>query len=111
MWSWSKPSVAEVELSEVTRWSPPVLWIDARTAEAYQSRHVPGAINVNEGEWERLLPGLLEAWQPNAKIIVYCDSAACDASQAVALRLHRELKLENIHVLKGGWTSWLKNKP
>ena len=111
VWSLLKPSVSEVDLSDVSRWTPPVVWVDARTLPAYQTRHVPGAILLNEGEWEQLLPGFLEVWQPNARIVVYCDSAACDASQAVALRLQRELKLSDIHVLKGGWASWLKTKP
>ena len=111
VWSLNKPSVAEVDLNEVTHWAAPILWVDARTAETYQIKHVPGAILLNEGEWEQLLPGFLEVWQPNARIVVYCDSQACDASQAVALRLQRELKLAEIHVLKGGWAAWLKNHP
>lgn len=101
----------EVEISEVAHWSPPVLWLDARTAEAFQSRHVPGAILLNEDEWDRYLPGFLEVWQPETKVIVYCDSAACDASQAVALRLRRELQLTKVHVLKGGWSAWQKSQP
>ena len=106
-WNWSKPSVAEVELSDVLRWPPPVLWVDARPAESYEKQHVPGALPLNDGDWERLLPGVIGVWQPNAKIVVYCDSQACDASQAVAVRLQRELNLRDVHVLKGGWASWL----
>ena len=110
-WSWSKPGVAEVDLSEVAHWTPPILWVDARTNAAFQLKHVPGAVLLNEGEWEQQLPGFLEVWQPSAHIVVYCDSAACDASQAVALRLQRELTITDIHVLKGGWATWLKNHP
>ena len=109
-WSWSKPGVAEVELSDVLRWPPPVLWVDARTVEAYGNRHIPGAISLNEGDWERLLPGLIAGWQPNSKVVVYCDSQACDAAQAVALRLQHELGLGDIHVLKGGWATWLHTR-
>lgn len=110
-WSWEKPGVPEVEASEVARWSPPVLWLDARTAEAYRNAHVPGAILLNEDEWEKQLPGFLQVWQPATKVIVYCDSAACGASQAVALRLQRELQLTDVHVLKGGWSAWQKAQP
>ena len=109
-WSWHQPRVDEVDLDEISRWSAPVLWIDARTASAYQTQHVPGAILLNEGEWEQQLPRFLEAWQPNARIVVYCDSSACDASQAVALRLQRELNLTDIHVLQGGWATWLRTQ-
>lgn len=110
-WTWTKPGVAEVDLSEVTRWSPPVLWIDAREAAAYHHQHIPGAVLLNEGNWEELLPGFLEVWQPGAKVVVYCDSQACDASQSVALRLQRELNLSEITVLKGGWASWKNLHP
>lgn len=111
VWSWTKPGVAEVDLGDVTRWSPLVLWVDARKTAAFQSEHIPGAIVLNEDEWNAQLPGFLEHWQPDAKVIVYCDSAACDASQAVALRLKRELNLTEVHVLKGGWTAWRNSRP
>ncbi len=111
VWSWSKPGVTEVNLSEITRWSAPLIWIDARSSAAFQKEHVPGAILLNEDQWEQQLPHFLEVWQPNAKIIVYCDSAACDASQAVALRLQRELNLSSIYVLQEGWASWLQSNP
>lgn len=110
-WRWSKPSVAEVELADVDRWAQPVLWIDARATEAYQREHIPGAVLINESNWERSLPDFLVKWQPGTKIIVYCDSQACDASQVIALRLQRELNLTDVHVLKGGWATWLKNRP
>jgi len=103
--------VVEVDLAEVLRWTPPILWVDARTAKSYETRHVPGAVLLNEDEWELHLPGFLAVWQPTGRIIVYCDSQACDASQAVALRLQRELKLTNVYVLKGGWAAWLKTHP
>ncbi len=49
-WHGSKPGVTEVALSEVNRWAAPVLWIDARSAEAYRTKHVPNAVLLNEGE-------------------------------------------------------------
>lgn len=108
-WSWTKPSVAEVDLSELTRWSHPVLWIDARAEKDFHARHIPGAVLLNEENWDQLLPGFLAVWQPDTQLVVYCDSAACDASQAVALRLQKELNLPNVHVLRGGWSAWQKS--
>ena len=108
---WTKPGVAEVELSEVMRWSTRLIWVDARGEKDFQERHVPGAVLLNESDWEILLPGFIGVWQPSSKVIVYCDSQACDASQAVALRLQRELKLSEIYVLQGGWATWAKTHP
>lgn len=104
--AWTPPGAAEVELAMVRGWSTPVLWVDARPAAAFERGHVPGAVPLTEAAWEQQLPGLLAAWQPAARIVVYCDSSACDASQAVARRLERELQLPGIYVLKGGWDTW-----
>lgn len=104
--SWTKPGVDEVDLRQVTTGSQAVLWIDARSTEAFRAQHIPGAISLNEGSWESQVPGFLAAWSPGTKVVVYCDTQACDASQAVAQRIQRELQLPDIYVLKGGWASW-----
>lgn len=82
------------------------LWIDARSSAAYATAHIPGAISLHEDAWESSLAAFVEAWKPGQKIIVYCDSAKCGASEAVARRLMREFDVSNIHVLKGGWETW-----
>ena len=105
--TWAKPETVQVELSEVMRW-PPVLWVDAREAAAYGKEHVPGAVLLNETDWNRLIPGFLEAWRPGVKVVVYCSEQTCDASEEVARRLRRELGLAGVYVLKGGWDSWKK---
>ena len=105
-WSWRQPAVNEVNLRDVKEWPRAPLWIDARSTESYEKQHIPGAILLNEDSWDQFLPGLLSAWQPSDKIVVYCDSQACDASQSVAARLQRELKLNEIYVLEGGWKTW-----
>ena len=105
-WAWSKPVVEQVALAEVLQWKGAVLWVDARESEAYEKQHIHGAILLNETEWNRLLPGFIGTWQPESKVVVYCNTQQCDASQAVALRLQRELNLTEVHVLKGGWSTW-----
>tara|TARA_R110002111_G_scaffold41050_6_gene76394 strand:- start:399 stop:743 length:345 start_codon:yes stop_codon:yes gene_type:complete len=93
----------EVTLATVRAWSADVLWLDARQAEAYESDHYPGALPLNEDEWESLLLPVLEGWLPGTKIVVYCDDQACRASHDVADRLREETGWEDIHVLHGGW--------
>ena len=109
--TWTKPPTAQVELGEVTRWTPPVLWVDAREAAAYDKAHMPGAILLNETEWNRLIPGFLDAWRPGVKVVVYCDAQDCNSSVEVARRLQSELSVEDIYVLKGGWASWKSQHP
>ena len=110
VWSWVAPEVPEVTLESVAAWKAPYLWLDARRANAYESGHIGGALLLNGDDWDGLVPKMLAAWRPGMRLVVYCDSPSCDASQAVALRLRRELRLPDVYVLHGGWAAWQKEK-
>lgn len=83
-----------------------ILWIDARTEDAYNAQHAPGALHLSEDNWDSGFDALLMHWVPTQTIVVYCDAAACHASEAVAQRLRRELGSEAIYFLEGGWDTW-----
>ena len=89
----------------------PVLWIDARPAEAFARGHIDSAIRLTGEEWETLLLPVMETWTPGSPVIVYCEGGGCAASQAVAARLQRELGIETIYVLTGGWPAWRQTNP
>lgn len=108
--SWEPDRIEAYDLNNPSSISSAILWVDARNENAYQSGHIPGAILLNETDWNRLLPGFLQAWKPRLKIVVYCDSRECDASRGVASRLKRELNLPNVAILEGGWSAWEKSK-
>ncbi len=88
-----------------------VLWVDARDVAAFENGHVPGAVNLSEDAWESQLTGLLDVWEPGQRLVVYCDGEACLASRQVALRIRRELALDNVAVLTGGWPAWQEAHP
>ena len=88
-----------------------VLWIDARSADAHRSEHVPGAINLSLSAWEQQLMNFVEAWDPDEPIIVYCDSASCGAALSVAQRLVREFEATQVFYLTGGWETWKQSQP
>lgn len=96
----------EVAASEVRALGDKVLWVDARPRAKFEAEHLPGAVSLNEDEWDRLVPTFLDAWEPEKTVVVYCDGGSCDASHAVARRLREDLKLENVRVLKGGMKAW-----
>ena len=99
----------EVASSVVQAWGDKVQWVDGRSRAKFDEGHIPGAVLLNEDEWDRLVPAFLEAWEPEKIIVVYCDGGSCDASHAVARRLREDLKLENVRVLIGDWKRWPQN--
>lgn len=83
-----------------------VLWVDARVRSEYDKEHVPGAILLNEQEWEQLMFEAVETISRNDKpIVIYCDAQRCDASHRLAEKL-RDLGQPEVHVLAGGWNAW-----
>jgi len=114
-WNWTRPTVTELVLADAERLTP-VIWVDARPDEEYAAQHVPGALSLNEDHWDELFSRFLAAWekQPDARVVVYCDSQRCDASRDVAVRIRHEsgLQIRNVFVLQGGWDAWLEvHKP
>ena len=88
----------------------PVVWLDARHLPEFEAGHIPGALLLNEYDWENLLiaafPAITEA--PEATpVIIYCDGQQCTASRAVRDRLRQTpLGDRELLILRGGWPAW-----
>ena len=96
----------EVRLATARQWGDQVQWVDARSRAKYERTHLPGALLLNEDEWDKLVGPFLDAWDADKTLIVYCDGGSCVASEAVAERIRTELKIGGVYVLKGGWAAW-----
>jgi rhodanese-related sulfurtransferase len=107
-WHQRPTDAALVSVAQAKGWGDAALWIDARPEEEFARGHVPGAMRLNEDEWNTLLPALLTVWSPERKLVVYCSQQSCSASHAVAERLRNEAELKNVFVLDGGWEEWKK---
>ena len=83
-----------------------IVWVDARSQADFDSGHITGAVLLNEQEWDPLLSGVFEMWQPDKPIVVYC-SAGCESSRKIADRL-RDLGMEPVYYLRGGYDAWKK---
>lgn len=95
----------EIALADALRNPGSFLWVDARPEAEYLKGHVPGALRLMEGEWDDLVPAVLQAWPTGKPAIVYCSARQCENSKTVAARL-REFNVGQVHVLKGGWEAW-----
>lgn len=92
----------EVQAEVAKQWETP-LWVDARSHDEYEERHLDGAIWLNEGAWQAGLPAVLDEWKPGRRVVVYCSSKSCQESQAVARRLQEETGWPDIFVVMGAW--------
>jgi rhodanese-related sulfurtransferase len=110
-WSQDEIGVPEMTWRTAQRWRRWVLPVDARSSAAFASQHIPGALPLSEEQWEEQLPAVINAWRPGARVLVYCASQGCETSQSVAYRLHREMGIDDVFVLKGGWSAWLEAQP
>lgn len=61
-----------------------VVVIDARSAEAYVTGHIPGAINIPHRTMDGETTSSIEK---SALVVVYCDGIGCNASTKGALNV------------------------
>ncbi|MCS7063739.1 MAG: rhodanese-like domain-containing protein [Methylacidiphilales bacterium] len=97
----------EIAIAEAWKIREEVLWVDARSQGEYEQAHIPGAVLLNEDQWNDRVQDVLMRWRPERRTIVYCSTTGCQASHHVAERL-RKMGLTDVWVLKGGWERWQK---
>ena len=106
-WKKEEPlAPGEVRLATAREWGDKVQWVDARARAKYERTHLPGALLLNEDEWDTLVKPFIDEWDPDKTLVVYCDGGTCDASHAVAARIRKELSIRDVFVLKGGFAEW-----
>jgi len=83
---------------------PPTI-VEALPAPYYDEAHIPGAINIDHGDVERLAPDLLP--DRSAPIVTYCASVTCPNSGIAGERLVA-LGYTDVRVYAEGKQDWLE---
>jgi rhodanese-related sulfurtransferase len=90
--------------------SPKVLFIDARSDEDYNLRHITGSINIpydylpfdNIDEyWEQLKKEI----PIEQEIVIYCSGSECELSLFLGRDMN-SLGYDRIKIFYGGWREW-----
>jgi rhodanese-related sulfurtransferase len=82
------------------------LFIDARAKSEYDQAHIPGAIPMPVGEFDKYF-AMYEGKIKHAKhLITYCHGVGCQLSNKVAQKLYNDKKLKNVGSFFGGWPQW-----
>ena len=80
------------------------VFVDARDRWDFNEGHIPGALNIEEYNFEEYLPEVLK-FAKNKNYIVYCDGDDCDTSERLAFKLV-ELGFTRVYVYEEGWKNW-----
>jgi rhodanese-related sulfurtransferase len=93
------------EFREMVDGGMPIL--DARTAEEYESGHIPGAILCDYFEMGYYFESVLPMLSPEDRIGIYCTGPTCDDSEMLARELYA-LGYTKLCVYRGGIEKWLE---
>ncbi len=102
------PKITEKKLRRLL--AAGALLIDARLKSDFERGHIQNAISVpvNASDDERAKAA---AHIPkDARIVVYCQSAACRYADKIAVRLTDD-GFSNIYIYRPGWNDWITKHP
>lgn len=81
-----------------------IVVLDVRTPAEFAAGHLPGAINLSvEDEYFRTVAETLER---DKSYVVHCTANPGNGRSARAQRVLRELGIENVTGLQGGFVAW-----
>ena len=60
------------------------IFVDARSPEDYEERHIKGAVSLPVGQFEEKIAAFLERYPPEASIVTYCSGRTCEDSHHLA---------------------------
>lgn len=105
-WHAFPKSIPEITFEEINHSRLTVLFIDARPLRSNDEPGIPGGLPLVEARWDEQLPAIIDAWTPETRLVVYCDTDHRSAGERIAIRLRRELALPGIYFLKGETNIW-----
>ncbi len=82
--------------------------VDARNDHAYESGHIPGAVQCDYYRFEDFTAEVIPAVMGAEKVVVYCHGGDCEDSLLVCGKLiEYQIPWHCIFVYKEGWEDWV----
>lgn len=103
---WAKAK-EHIGLEQAKKWvnDKGVLFCDARAKVEYDQGHIPGAIPLPVGEFEKFYNMHLQRIQKARHLVTYCHGVGCRLSEKCANALV-DKGYNNVAVFFGGWPQW-----
>jgi rhodanese-related sulfurtransferase len=86
-----------------------VLFCDARAKVEYDQGHIPGAIPLPTGEFDKYYNQHLQRIKKAKKLVTYCHGVGCRLSEKSANSLV-DKGFKNVAVFFGGWPQWSEHQ-
>ncbi len=97
----SQPHVTVAEFKKIMESGQKIVLVDVRTDGEYAASHLPGAIHINRGLIEWVMPQTVQ--DTDAKIYVYCRTGARSAFATERLKEMGYTSVTNIYDGFQGW--------
>jgi rhodanese-related sulfurtransferase len=82
-----------------------VVFVDSRSAADYRAGHIPGAVSLPLGEFERHIALFQQRYASAQPVVTYCSGRSCQDSHILAQRFF-EVGYENVSVFIDGYPGW-----
>jgi rhodanese-related sulfurtransferase len=82
------------------------LFCDARTKMEYDQGHIPGAILLSVGDFDKNFADNEAKIRAAKNIVIYCHGIGCHLSDKVAAKLVKDKNITNVGAFFGGWPQW-----
>lgn len=96
-------TLGPVELNEEIKEGGNMTIVDVRATEDFSKGHVPGAINLPEGQWNKL-----NGWFNERLVVAYCYSQTCHLAAHAAVEFSKQG--HSVMEMEGGFEAWRANK-
>jgi rhodanese-related sulfurtransferase len=83
------------------------IFVDARDRDAFEERHIKGAVLFPISEFDARIDNFLDRYEPDQNIIIYCSGRSCEDSHHLA-QLLTEFGYKNVSVMIDGFPGWEK---
>lgn len=98
----SQPHVTVAEFKKIMESGKKIVLVDVRTDDEYAAAHLPGAIHMNRGLIEWVMPKTVE--DTDANIYVYCRTGA---RSAFAVQRLQEMGYTSVTNIYDGFQGWV----
>jgi len=88
--------------------NPNVIYIDARSPEAYVKAKIGNAINIFPHDDEAEIMNKIMDLPEDKTYFLYCNSITCDLSHE--LKEYMDSMLDKVFIFDGGWAEWAKRE-